>query len=210
MVCAIILAAGRSTRMGEQKLLLPLGGKALIARVVDEVLASPVDEVVVVVGSDEGEVRKALAGRRGRFVRNTDQEGEMLSSVRRGLEALPVGCIAVLVVLGDQPSVTRDVIAELVAAFGSTDCGIVVPTHRGHRGHPLLFAAHYREEVLSHYDDVGLRGLLHAHPDDTVEVESQESGILEDMDDPGDYLRARGRFPDSRCPGDEPERPRDP
>jgi molybdenum cofactor cytidylyltransferase len=209
MVCAIILAAGRSTRMGTQKLLLPLAGKPLIARVVDEVLASPVDEVVVVVGLDGDAMRQALVGRQVRFVRNPDRDGDMLSSVRSGVGALSSACSAVLVVLGDQPDIRRESIAELLEALGATARGIAVPTHGGRRGHPLLFAAHYRQEILTHYDDVGLRGLLRAHPDEVVEVESQASDVLEDVDEPADYQRARERFGDRRDVGERRDRPRD-
>ncbi len=157
MICAMILAAGRSQRMGTQKLLLPLGDRPVIARVVDEVLRSPVDRVFVVVGPDGGGIVEALAGRRVEFVKNPNAESEMLSSVRCGLSAMPEDCVAVLVVLGDQPGVTVEVISTLVKAFRTRQCGIVAPSYNGRRGHPLLLAMRYREEILNQYQDVGLR-----------------------------------------------------
>jgi molybdenum cofactor cytidylyltransferase len=193
MICAIVLAAGRSRRMGVQKLLLPLGGQPVIARVADAWLGGPVDRVFAVVGRDGDRIAEALAGRPIQFVVNPQAEGEMLSSVRCGLRAMPDECAVVLVVLGDQPGVTADVVAATVRAFRADGRGIVVPTCRGRRGHPLLFAAHYRDEILNQYEDAGLRGLLLAHPADVCEVEVAMPGVLEDIDVPEDYRQMIAR-----------------
>ena len=193
MICAIVLAAGRSRRMGVQKLLLPIHGEPLIARVVDEVLGSPVDRVFVVVGADATGITAALAGRRVSIVCNPAVEGEMLSSVRCGLQALPPDCDAVLVVLGDQPGISRSVMAQLADAFLTGPHVIVVPVYHGQRGHPLLFAMRYRDEILRAYDSVGLRGLLQAHPDEVCEVPVGLPGVLEDLDLPEDYRRLQQR-----------------
>jgi len=190
----MILAAGQSRRMGAQKLLLPLGDRPVIARIVDEALRSPVDRVYVIVGPDGSHIADVLAGRRIEFVTNPDAEGDMLSSVRCGLRAMPEDCNAVLVVLGDQPGVTADVIAMLVQAFQTSGRGIVVPIHSGRRGHPLLLAMHYRGEILNRYQDVGLRGLLYAHPEDVFEVEVATPNVIEDMNLPEDYERALTTF----------------
>jgi molybdenum cofactor cytidylyltransferase len=194
MICAMVLAAGRSRRMGTQKLLLPLQGRPVIVHVVDELLRSPVDRVFVVVGEEGKPIIEAMADRPVHFVTNPFPEGEMLSSVRCGLTAMPGECAAVLVALGDQPGISADVVGELVRSFRSGDRGIVVPTHDGQRGHPLLFAMHYRDEILTGYEDRGLRGLLDAHPQDVLEVEVTTPGILEDIDVPEDYRRAIGRL----------------
>ena len=193
MICAIIPAAGRSRRMGVQKLLLPVGGKPMIACVVDAVLAGPVDHVVVVIGSDGGRIAGALAGRRVHFVTNPEAEGEMLGSVRCGLRAVPQDAAAALVAPGDQPGVTSEVVAAVVEAFRSSGRGIVVPTHAGRRGHPLLIALRYRDEILAHYDGTGLRGLLQAHPEDVLEVEVAAPGAVEDVDTPTEYAQAAAR-----------------
>jgi molybdenum cofactor cytidylyltransferase len=207
MICAIILAAGRSRRMGVQKLLLPVGGKPMIACVVDAVLAGPVDHVVVVVGADGAAIADALAGRRVHFVTNPEAEGEMLGSVRCGLSAVPQDAAAALVAPGDQPGITSEVVAAVVEAFrGSTSSprpepvegrssgrGLVVPTHAGRRGHPLLIALRYRDEILARYDGAGLRGLLQAHPEDVLEVEVAAPGAVEDVDTPEQYAQATAR-----------------
>jgi molybdenum cofactor cytidylyltransferase len=200
MITAILLAAGRSRRMGSQKLLLPLGGKQAIARIAEEVLAGPVDDVVAVVRQGDQEVARtlagALAGRAARVVANPDDDGDMLSSVRCGLRAMPPACDAVLVVLGDQPGISRETVADLIRAFCEADRGIVVPTFDGRRGHPILFSTRYCSEVLSQYEARGLRGLLEAHPGDVLEVESARPEVVEDMDTPADYRRISRRFSD--------------
>ena len=194
MIFAMVLAAGRSRRMGTQKLLLPFRGQPLIAQVVDELLRSPVDQVFVIVGKKGKPILEAIAGRRVRFVTNRHPEDEMLYSVRCGLTAMPEQSEAVLVALGDQPGITADVVAELIRSFHATGRGIVVPTYKGRRGHPLLFATHYRSEILTRYEGRGLRGLLETHPQDVFELEVTTAGILEDIDLPEDYELAIRRL----------------
>ncbi len=189
MICALVLAAGRSQRMGTQKLLLPVGGQPMIARIVDQVLASPVDRVFAVIGADPDRMVAALAGRPVTFVVNPDEHGEMLSSVRCGLAALPHECTAALVVLGDQPGLTAGVVTQLLRAFETAGRGIAVPTSGGRRGHPVLFALRYRDEILTRYEAVGLRGLLQAHPEDVYEVEVGTPDVLDDLDTPRDFER---------------------
>ncbi len=194
MICAMVLAAGLSRRMGTQKLLLPYLGKPMIAHVVDELLRSPVDQVFVVIGKQGKPILEALAGRGVHPVTNTQAEEEMLHSVRSGLIAMPEEAAAAMVVLGDQPSITADLVAELVRAFHATSRGIVMPTYKGKRGHPLLFAMHYRDEILTRHEGRGLRGLLEAHPQDVFELEVPTAGVLEDIDLPEDYRRAIDRL----------------
>ena len=189
MICAIILAAGRSRRMGVQKLLLPFAGKTVIGHIVDEVLRSPVEQAIVVVGQEGGRIAEALAGRSVALVTNADPEGEMLSSVRCGLAALPPECEAVLVALGDQPGIAAETIRRMIEAYQTAGRGIVVPVHGGKGGHPILFSMRYRDEVLTRYDDVGLRGLRQAHPEDVLELPAADPSVLSDMDLPEDYRR---------------------
>jgi molybdenum cofactor cytidylyltransferase len=223
MICAIVLAAGESRRMGAQKLLLPFDGRTVIGRIAGEILRSPVARTFVVVGAggarvataveDERLSRKGGQAQRKRapcessrgspqgslsFVTNPDPAGDMLSSVRCGLRALPPDCEAVLVALGDQPSLTAELVARIVHASRASGRGIIVPVYGGKRGHPLLFSARYFQEVLARYDDLGLRGLLHAHPEDVFELAADSASVLSDMDYPQDYLRELGRLLDAR------------
>ncbi len=194
MICAVVLGAGLSSRMGAQKLLLPFGGKTVIAHIVDQLLASSVDEVYVVVGHEGRKVSEELSGRKVTIVENPDYESGMLSSVRCGLSHLPANCSAILVALGDQPSITPQLVDKMLEAFSSAEKRILVPLCNGRRGHPLLFSAFYRDQVLKSFDDVGLRGLLHAHPEDVFELTVSSSAVLSDMDCPEDYRRELERI----------------
>lgn len=195
MIRAVVLAAGLSTRMGTQKLLLPFGGTTVIGRIVDQILASAVAEVVVVVGHEGERVAAELASRSARVVHNPDYADGMLSTVRCGLRALGP-CEGVLVALGDQPSITSALVDELVAAYPRCGKGILLPVHEGRRGHPLLFADRYRQEVLTRYDKVGLRGLMLSHPEDVFELSVSSDSVLSDMDYPEDYRRELARLDD--------------
>jgi len=200
MICAVVLAAGCSRRMGTQKLVLPYAGSTVVGHVVRQVAAGPVDGILVVVGSDEDAVRAALAEHPVQFVRNPAPGSEMLDSLRCGLRALPTACRGVLACLGDQPGLSPALIEALVAAFGRHG-GVVVPCHEGRRGHPVLLGVEYVDRVLACYDGVGLRGLL---DDPSVEVhEVPWPTTLADLDTPEDYRRAlEGRAQT----GDKPNR----
>ena len=189
MICAIVLAAGLSSRMGVQKLLLPFGGKTVISHIVDQLLASTVGEVHAVVGHQAERISAELSGRAVSIVNNPNYTSGMLSSVRCGLQNLPEKCRAVMVVLGDQPSVTTELIDQMLQSFAATEKNILVPLYKGKRGHPILFSSLYLDEILTKYGDVGLRGLLHGHSDDIFELAVSTASVLCDMDCPEDYRR---------------------
>ena len=189
MICAIVLAAGLSSRMGVQKLLLPFGGKTVIGHIVDQLLASTVGEVHVVVGHQAERISAELSGRAVSIVNNSNYKSGMLSSVRCGLRNMPEKCRAVMVVLGDQPSITTELIDKMLQSFAATEKNILVPLYKGKRGHPILIRSHYRDEILTQYGDVGLRGLLQSHCDDILELAVSTASVLCDMDYPEDYRR---------------------
>jgi molybdenum cofactor cytidylyltransferase len=188
MIAAIILAAGQSRRMGAQKLLLPWRGKTVVAHIADEILRSPIDQTIVVAGRDAAGIAATLAGRSVTIV-TTANTGDMLNTVRIGLAALPLDCQAVLVALGDQPSITAELVVQMLHAYRTAGRGIVVPVHDGKLGHPILFSTRYRQEIMTEYDGVGLRGLLLKHPDDMFELPVSTGSVLTDMDYPEDYRR---------------------
>ena len=189
MICALVLAAGQSKRMGVQKVLLPFGGKTVISHIVAQLIASSVNEVYVVVGCQSKRVSTELSGQPVSIVDNPDYKSGMLSSVRCGLSAIPRQCGKVLVALGDQPSITTKLIDQMLQSFASTEKQILVPLYNNKRGHPILFSTTYCDEILTQYDDIGLRGLLYAHKEDIFELPVDTSGVLSDMDYPEDYRR---------------------
>jgi len=193
MVGAIVLAAGESTRMKTQKLLLPFAGATVIEHIVDQLVASTVGDTVVVLGKDAEGVGGALVGRDVGRVFNKDFPSGMLSSVRTGVREA-ARWQGIMIVLGDQPALSTALVNQLVSVWEERGRGIVVPTFEGRRGHPMIFDAAYREEVLTQFDDEGLRGLLHARVDDVFEFAVDISAILEDMDYPEDYERALKAF----------------
>jgi molybdenum cofactor cytidylyltransferase len=194
MICAIVLAAGESRRMGTQKLLLPFGKTTVIGHVGDELLRSNLDGVYVVVGHEGNRVSEELSARAVTIVTNPNYKLGMLSSVRCALQALPQECEKVLVALGDQPAITSELVNRMVQSAITTDKGILVPVYRGKRGHPILFSIRYRDEIMTSFDNAGLRGLLQAHPDDLFEHRVSSPTVLSDIDCPEDYRRELASF----------------
>ncbi len=197
MICAIVLGAGRSIRMGRQKLLLPFAGKTVITHIVDQLLSSIIDKVYVVAGHEPQRIAEQLSERPVTIITNPNYDLGMLSSVRYGFEALGSDCDGALVALGDQPNITSKLVDDIVRSFNKTDKGILVPVHNSKRGHPIIVSTKYKDEILTCYDDIGLRGLLHCHSDDIFELNVSSSSILDDMDFPEDYQREISRLPDS-------------
>ena len=189
MIWAMILAAGESKRMGKPKLLLPFGEKTMIETVIDRVIQSKVEKILVVLGSNREKIEKKIGNLPLEIAVNPDFKEGMLSSVQRGLEALPEEAQAVLVFLGDQPSIPSEVIDSVIDAFRKTGKGIVLPVYKGERGHPVLIDMKYRHEVENLNPEVGLRELVYGQPDDILEVEVDDAGILRDINDIEDYTK---------------------
>jgi len=189
MIWAMILAAGESKRMGKPKLLLPFGEKTMIETVIDRVIQSKAEKILIVLGSNREKIEKKIGNLPLEIAVNPDFREGMLSSVQRGLEALPEEARAVLVFLGDQPSIPSEVIDSVIDAFRKTGKGIVLPVYKGERGHPVLIDMKYRHEVENLNPEVGLRELVYGQPDDILEVEVDDAGILRDINDIEDYTR---------------------
>lgn len=189
MIWAVILAAGESKRMGKPKLLLPFGEKTIIETVIDNVVKSKVEKIMVVLGSNRKKIEKKIRDYPVKIIVNPHYAKGMLSSVQEGFHALPHDTQAVLVVLGDQPAVSSDIINEIIEAFQRTGKGIVVPVYKGNRGHPVLMEMKYRDEVEKLSPEVGLRGIVYNHPEDVLEVHVGTPGILQDIDNAEDYKR---------------------
>jgi molybdenum cofactor cytidylyltransferase len=189
MICALLLAAGESKRMGEPKMLLPFGQKTIIEHIVDNILASKADKTLVVLGSHREKIFSKISGRPVLTVVNHRYKEGMLSSIQTGFEALPKETLAAIVFLGDQPLIPFSVIDDLIEGYRRTQKGILLPVHKKNRGHPILIDMKYKHEVLTLSPDIGLRALVHGHPEDMLEVEVNSPHILKDIDKPEDYLR---------------------
>jgi molybdenum cofactor cytidylyltransferase len=183
-VGAMILAAGRSARMGTNKLLAPLDGVPIVRHVVSAALGSRARPVVIVTGNQHAEVAAAVADLDVRVVHNPDFADGMSTSLRVGLAAL--GDVeGALICLGDMPRVTAAHLDALVAAFDpAQDAGIVVPTFHRKRGNPVLWARRYFAEMSMLSGDVGARALLERHGDAITFVAVDDAGVLIDVDTP--------------------------
>ena len=195
-VSAVILAAGRSSRMGgEAKLLLDAGGMPMIRRTVRNALAVAPVETVVVTGHGAEAIEAALAGLPVRFVRNPRHEEGQPTSVAVGVGALRDFAAAVIVMLGDQPLVTPADLDALIAAYRSLERGsILVPHHKGRRGNPIVFAARHIPAVVSGGVNIGCRKLIETHGEDVARVEFDSDAFVLDCDTPEDYQHLRARF----------------
>lgn len=191
MIVAIVLAAGASTRMGRQKLTLPLGdGRPLVRVAVERVLEAGLDDVVVVTGRDSEAVGSALRSLAVRMTHNPRYAEGQSTSLRVGLDALAPGTEAVVVALGDQPADPR-VIRRLVATFQATHRPIAVPVYRDGRGNPVLFAAELFGELRGVTGDRGGRDVIARDSARVAEV-AVAAPMPADIDTPEDYEAARG------------------
>jgi len=189
MVSAILLAAGESRRMGEFKQLLPFAGKSFVECCVDSLLASRVDEVVVVTGHRHRDVRDALGNRPVRVVHNPDYQFGMSTSVKCGVEALPLETQACLIALVDQPQIEPEIINRVIDAYVEHRPLIVIPNYNGRNGHPIILDLSLRKEVLAIDTTQGLRQVVHAHSDRLRLVDVDSETVLIDFDLPEDYHR---------------------
>ncbi len=189
MIAAIVLAAGESRRMGRQKLVIPYGDKTVIEHIVSQVLASEIAQTIVVTGHDVQAVEAALLGKPVTFVENRQYKDGMLTSIRAGLQAVTPAAEGFMVVLGDQPSIDAPTINHLIAGFRAVEKGIVVPLYDDDTGHPIIISMSYRDDVMTKFDDTGLRGLIYGHPEYVHRMPVQAPGVLRDMDTPEDYER---------------------
>ena len=112
----------------------------------------------------------------------------MLSSVKCGFYSLPEGCLAALIMPGDQPMTGPGEINRVISSFLENDRGLIMAVHNGKRGHPLIIDMKYLEEVLSLPEEAGLRALAERHPDDVLESDTADPSVLRDIDTQEDYM----------------------
>lgn len=190
-MAALVLAAGRSTRMGiTNKLVAPIEGLPMVAHAVDAALISQADPVLVVTGHDGDAIRMALGDRPVTLVHNPDFAAGLSSSLKTGLAALPAGLDGVVVCLGDMPFVGAHDIDKLIAAYDPDDGReICIPTHGGRRGNPVLLGARLFPAVMGLHGDVGARTLIALHEAVVCDVPIADGrdatpGVLTDIDTP--------------------------
>ncbi|MFV0590455.1 MAG: NTP transferase domain-containing protein [Draconibacterium sp.] len=193
-VWSLILAAGESIRMKQQKLLMPWNGKTVVEATIKKTLASNADEVLVVTGSHRSEIESLLKPLSVKIVVNDSYQDGMLSSVLCGIRVIPSTVDAVLVMLGDQPMVQTEIINSIIDIYQKEGDKIILPVWKGKRGHPVLFDLRFREEMFGLKGNPGLRELLQRYPEIVKELEVDSSGIIEDLDTQEDYQKLKDTY----------------
>jgi molybdenum cofactor cytidylyltransferase len=186
---AIVLAAGRSSRMAPRNKLLELAGETpIVVCVATAALASKADPVIVVTGFEADRVEQALRDLQVSTVRNPAFAQGLSTSLRAGLGALPPHCDGALILLGDMPIVDVKVLNALIAAFTGPDA-VYVPVFEGRRGNPVLWGRRYFAEILQLEGDTGAKQLLLRNTDRITEVPVESQGIFADVDTVADLAR---------------------
>jgi molybdenum cofactor cytidylyltransferase len=183
-ISAIVLAAGKSVRMGQQKMLMPWGNTTVLGKVIETLQAAEVKDITLVANS-----ATALQITNYKLPITLNNNGEMLESIQLGLQEQKPSAEATLICLGDQPQVQESSVRNVCNIFRENKSSIVVPSYQMRRGHPWLIARKLWGEVLQMRAPESMRDFLNAHKSDIFYVELDTPSILLDLDTPSDYLK---------------------
>jgi molybdenum cofactor cytidylyltransferase len=193
MTAAIVLAAGKSERMGQNKLLLRLNDSTVIDTILDAVAAANIDETVVVLGHKPEQLIEVIQPRREavKTVINEDFEHGMLSSFQKGLQLLPYVDV-VFLILGDEPILDSNFLNAMIQHMENAhgNALLVSPIHKGKKGHPLLVHRQLFSEILGLEQTETMRDVVHRHADRLLTIVAPEWTVM-DIDTPEDYARIR-------------------
>jgi molybdenum cofactor cytidylyltransferase len=206
MVSAVVLAAGMSTRMGRNKLLLTFRDKPLVVHAVDTLMASKAGEIIVVLGHESekvwdrledyaGQVSNGGQRRRVLLVKNPDYRDGLSTSVRTGVQAVSPEAEAIMVYLADQPLLEPGDVDRIIEAFAAAKAKnkmIVVPFFKGERGNPVILDASLRDSILGIVGDVGCKGVIKRYPEKVYAIEMENDHVVRDVDDAQAYERLVG------------------
>ncbi len=190
MTGAIVLAAGRSSRMGRSKLMLPLGGRPVLAWTLEHVLEAGIDDVVVVTGPDTPDLVAVIGEARVRLAHNARAREGMATSIQVGLLALSPAVEACFVVLGDQPSISAETYRRLL----EPQAVMVVPVYRGQPGNPVLFRRPVFGELFGLTGDVGGKAVVAREPGRVARV-AFDQDPPPDLDTPAAYRALAAAWP---------------
>jgi len=187
-ISAILLAAGRSRRMGAFKPLLRFGDRTVIESCINNLRAAEVKDIIVVVGHRPEDIREKLKALEVKFAINPYPDSEMSASIARGVEAVSHGARALIIALVDHPAVPAETIKILIDEW-RRGARLVQPEHEGRGGHPVLIDLAYRDELLALDPESGLRALFAAHRREVKRVPVDSAYVARDMDTWEDYQR---------------------
>jgi molybdenum cofactor cytidylyltransferase len=183
-ISAVILAAGKSVRMGQQKMLMPWGNTTVLGRVIETLQAAGVEDIMLVTNSTTA---PKIADYKLPIALNDN--GEMLESIQLGLEVQKPSAGAALICLGDQPQVGEENVRKVCEGFIQSRSKIVVPSYQMRRGHPWLVERDLWDDILKLRAPRSMRDFLNMHKDEIFYVDCDSPGILQDLDTPADYLK---------------------
>ena len=195
-VSAVLLAAGESCRMGDlNKLSVLINGIPLLRYSAQTLLASKLQDIVVVIGHEEALSREVLEGLPVTIVTNENYKQGQMTSVHAGLSQLTKPCDGIMISLCDQPLLSSSDINTLIDAFDQREYGsILVPSYKEKRGNPIVLAYEHRAEILQGELNLGCKRLIERHPDWVSRYEMATDDVLMDLDTPEDYLVLQQRL----------------
>ena len=188
-IVGVVLGAGRSSRFGAPKQLLPFGDTTMLGQAVRNANASDLDRVVVVLGRASGELRGSVGFGRAEVVENTLYGTGCASSLLAGMDAAGEGCEALVLLLGDQPGVRSGFIDAVLSEWRRDRPWASVTSYGGKLGHPFVFAREAFEDPRCLHGDKAVWKLIEAHPERVRRVEIG-APLPPDVDTPEDYQRA--------------------
>jgi len=188
MISAILLAAGQSKRMnGENKLIKEIQGIPLIKLSVKNILASSIDELIIILGYQKGIIEKFIdKHEKIKFVFNKDFESGMASSIKAGVNHLSKNTEAFFICLGDMPMVNSDIYNQLILTKNNKE--IIVPTYKGQQGNPILFSKSIKEKIMTIQGDVGAKKILELNKNKILNVEISNQSIKKDFNTKDDFI----------------------
>ena len=193
MLAVAILAAGESRRMGTPKALLPYRGKTFLEHLIEVTRHPRVGITQIVLGAGADDIREKLRLNANSVVLNENWRQGQLSSIQAAIRVLPPGKTEGLILCPvDQPLISAEIVAQLIARFDSSEKLIVLPTHKGRRGHPAIFRASLYEELLEASGEVGARQVVWAHSQDVEEFPTEEEGVVLNLNDPETLKKVLG------------------
>lgn len=191
MLAAAILAAGESQRMGQPKALVPFQGLSFVEHLITATRHARIGLTRIVLGAGANEIRVKLQVDSASIVVNPDWPKGQLSSIHAAIRSLPSGATEGLMICPvDHPLISPHLVAHLIRTFDSTDKPVILPKHQGRRGHPVIFRAALYEELLAAPQEVGARQVVWDHAAEIAEVETEEEGVILNLNDPETLRKA--------------------
>lgn len=180
----LVLAAGLSSRMGTNKMLMKVNGSVIIEKTITMLMKSSISNITVVLGNCSKEIMKALEDYPVNFIYNPDYGSGMSSSIKCGIKwaAEQSGIDAVLIILGDMPLIKADTIDYLIEEYKKKSSAIIVPRYKGRNGHPVLFSRKMFRHILTIKGDNGAREVINNFSDQVLFLDVDDPGITIDLD----------------------------